>query len=39
MHMLHQIKAQQFYTDLGLYQQRQVLQNIVEFKEFSRLFE
>ena len=32
--MLHQIKAQQFYTDLGLYQ---VLQKIVEFKDFSRL--
>ena len=28
--MLHQIKAQQFYTDLGL-------QKIVEFKDFSRL--
>ena len=35
--MLHQIKAQQFYTDLGLYQQCQVLQKIVEFKDFSRL--
>ena len=34
--MLHQIKAQQFYTDLGLYQ-HQVLQKIVEFKDFSRL--
>ena len=31
-HMLHQIKAQRFYTDLGLY-----LQKIVEFKDFSRL--
>ena len=28
--MLHQIKVQQFYTDLGL-------QKIVEFKDFSRL--
>ena len=28
--MLHQIKAQQFYTDLDL-------QKIVEFKDFSRL--
>ena len=35
--MLHQIKAQQFYTDLGLYQQCKVLQKIVEFKDFSRL--
>ena len=35
--MLHQIKAQQFYTDLGLYQQWLVLQKIVEFKDFSRL--
>ena len=35
--MLHQIKAQQFYTDLGLYQQCQVLQKIVEFKDFSKL--
>ena len=35
--MLHQIKAQQFYTDFGLYQQCQVLQKIVEFKDFSRL--
>ena len=33
----HQIKAQQFYTDLGLYQQRKVLQKIVEFKDLSRL--
>ena len=31
--MLHQVKAPQFYTDLGLYQ---VLQKIVEFKDFSR---
>ena len=35
--MLHQIKAQQFYIDLGLYQLCQVLQKIVEFKDFSRL--
>ena len=35
--MLHQIKAQQFYTDLGLYQQCLVLQQIVEIKDFSRL--
>ena len=35
--MLHQIKAQQFYTDLGLYQQCYVLQKIGEFKDFSRL--
>ena len=35
--MLHQIKAQQFYTDFGLYQQCYVLQKIVEFKDFSML--
>ena len=35
--MLHQIKAQQYYTDLDLYQQCLVLQKIVEFKDFSRL--
>ena len=35
-HMLRQIKAQQFYNDLGLYQLCQVLQKIVEFKDFSR---
>ena len=35
--MLHQIMAQQFYTDLGLYQQCQALQKIVEFKDVSRL--
>ena len=35
--MLHQIKAQQFYNDLGLYQLCQNLQKIVEFKDFSRL--
>ena len=38
--MLHQINAQQFYTDLDtdldLYQQRYVLQKIEEFKDFSR---
>ena len=34
--MLQQIKAQQFYTDLGLYQHCVVLQLIVEFKDFSR---
>ena len=32
--MLHQIREQQFHTDLGLYQ---VLQKIVEFKDFSML--
>ena len=32
--MLHQIKAQQFYTGLGLYQQCYDLQKI-EFKGFS----
>ena len=36
-HLLHQIEAQQFYTDLGLYQQCYALQKIVEFKDFSRL--
>ena len=35
--MLHQIKAQHFDTDFGLYQQCKVLQKIVEFKHFSRL--
>ena len=35
--MLHQIKAQPFYTDLDLYQLCYVLQKIVEFKDFSRL--
>ena len=35
-HLLHQIKAQQFYTDLDLYQQCEVLQKIKEFKDFSR---
>ena len=39
----HQIKAQQFYTDLDLYQQKTYtdldlyLQKIEEFKDFSRL--
>ena len=36
-HMLHQIKAQQFYNDFGLYQLCLVLQKIVKFKDFSRL--
>ena len=36
-HMLHQIKAQKFYTDLDLNQQCLVQQKIVEFKLFSRL--
>ena len=36
--MLHQIKAQQFYTDLGfLSTVLLVLQKIIEFKDFSRL--
>ena len=35
--MLHQIKAQQFYTDFCLYQQCSVLQKLVEFKDFPRL--
>ena len=35
--MLHRIKAQQFYTDVGLYQQCQVIQKIAELKDFSRL--
>ena len=35
--MLHQIKAQQVYSDLGIYQLCQVLQKVVEFKDFSRL--
>ena len=35
--MLHQIKAQQFYTDFGLYQQCRILQKIEEFKDFSWL--
>ena len=32
------IKAQQFYTDLDLYQQCKVLQKIEEFKDFSSLY-
>ena len=36
-HLLHQIKAQQFFTDLDLYQQYYVLQKTEEFKDFSRL--
>ena len=36
-HMLNQIKAQQFYSDLGLCQLCKFLQKIVEFKGFSRL--
>ena len=35
-HMLHQKKAQQFYTDLDLYQQCYVLQKKEAFKDFSR---
>ena len=35
--MLHQIKAQQFYNELGLYQLCKALQKIAEFKDFSRL--
>ena len=34
--MLHQINAQQFYTDWDLYQQCKVLQKIEEFNDFSR---
>ena len=35
-HMLHQIKAHQFYNDLDSYQQCWVVRKIVEFKDFSR---
>ena len=35
-HLLHQIKAQQFYTDLDLYEQCKILQKTEEFKDFSR---
>ena len=35
-HLLHQIEAQKFYTNLDLYQQCYVLQKIEEFKDFSR---
>ena len=38
-HMLHQIKAQQFYTDLGLYQQCLVQQKIVKIQGLSKAFE
>ena len=34
--MLHQIKAQQFYTDLVLHQQSEVLHKIVEFEDFFK---
>ena len=34
---LVQHMQQQFYTDLGLYQQCSVIQKIIEFKDFSRL--
>ena len=34
--MLHQIKAQQFYTDLDPHHQCWVLQKIAEFSDFSR---
>ena len=37
--MLHQIMAQQFYTDLDSYQQCWVLQKILEFKDFLRPLE
>ena len=37
-HMLHQIKAQQFYNDLGLYQLWQVLQKIVDFRTFQGIW-
>ena len=37
-HLLHKIKVQQFYTDLGIYQQCLVLQKIVEIEDFSRLW-
>ena len=35
--MLHQIKAQQFYTDLGLLSTVLSLQKIVEMKDFSMI--
>ena len=35
-HMLHQIKAPQFYTDLGLQNQRWILLQMVKFMDFSR---
>ena len=37
-HLLHQIKTQQFYSDLDLYQLCKLLQKIEEFKDFSRPF-
>ena len=36
-HMLHLIKAQKFYSNLGIYQQCYDPQKIIEFKDFSRL--
>ena len=35
-HLLHQIKAPQFYTDLDLQKQCWILLYMVKFKEFSR---
>ena len=35
-HMLHQIKAPQFYTDLGVKIQCWILLQMVKFKDFSR---
>ena len=35
-HLLHQIRAQQFYSNLDLYQQSQLLQKREAFKDFSR---
>ena len=37
LYLLQQIKAHQFYTDLGLLSTVLSLQNIVEFKDFSRI--
>ena len=37
LYLVQQIKAQQFYIDLGLYELCKVLQKVVEFKDFSRL--
>ena len=37
IYLVHQIKAQHFYTDLDLYQQCEALQKMEEFKDFSRL--
>ena len=36
-HKLHQINAQQFYTDLGLLSTVLSLKKIAEFKDFSRI--